>query len=530
VGIKPARLLGPTLFVLLLAVLTVGAGGAQAALTLEKVGPKFAQPIYLASDPGDADRLFVVEREGTIQLLENGVVSAFADLTAEVNCGGGCEGERGLLSIALAPDFDSSGRLFADYAKDGGDGTIHVAELTAPGPAHDSATLTRQLLEIDHSQAANHNGGQLQFGPDGFLYASTGDGGSGNDLFHHSQDPNSQLGKILRIDSNAMAPVTPTIWSLGLRNPYRFSFDALSGDMVIGDVGEKAHEEIDLAPSPLPGVVGGQGVNYGWNCREGLFAGIGDDLKPGECASKYAAGAFVDPVFEYGHDPDPDLGLPNRCSITGGYVVRDQALGALDGAYVYSDYCSGVVRALRLPSAPGAGASGDCSLGLRLAKPVSFGEDAARRLYAVEQSGQVYRFSGQPTGSCPAPLPPTEPKVQPPSTQSPPATPAKAAAPTFIGIRAQRGRVERDKQALLTVFVSPCEGRLGQSVELLRNGRANGSKRLNRACSVRFTPRIGSAASFAATTREERGYLPGASRQLRIRLAPPPRPALNRQP
>ena len=307
------------------------------------------------------------------------------------------------MSIALSPDFATDGKVFVQYTNDE-DGTIHVDRLTATGPRHETAAIgsLEPLLEIDHSEEANHNGGQLQFGPDGFLYASTGDGGGSNDQHHHSQDLGSPLGKILRVDPDATGPVTPSIWSYGLRNPFRFSFDALSGDMVIGDVGQGAREEIDFAPAPFPGVTGGEGVNYGWNCREGFIAGPADDLPPGQCAAGFAAGSFVEPVFDYGHNADPDLG-GSRCSITGGYVVRDPALGALLGSYVYSDYCSGAIRTLHLPVSPGADASGDCSLGLKVSKPVSFGEDAGLRLYVVEQGGQIYRFSGQPAASCRCP-------------------------------------------------------------------------------------------------------------------------------
>ena len=519
---RPLRFLVPALLLLLP---LLGAGGAR-ALTLEPVGPGFDQPTYVSSDPGDPGRLFVVEREGTIELLEGGVVSQFADLGSEVQCGGGCGGERGLMSIALDPDFDANGRLYADYANDL-DGKIHVAELTASGPSHTTATLTRQLLEIDHSDAANHNGGQLQFGPDGALYMSTGDGGGGNDEFHHSQDPASRLGKLLRLDPEATAPLTPEVWSLGLRNPYRFSFDAATGDLAIGDVGQGAREEVDLAPSPFPGVVGGQGANYGWNCREGLIAGPADDLPPGECAADYAADAFVDPVFDYGHSLDPDLGAPNRCSITGGYVVRDPALGDLDGTYVYSDYCSGVIRSLRLPAGAGEAARGDCSLGLRVDHPVSFGEDAANRLYVVEQSGAVFRFAGAPPAGCPVKIP------VPPSPPRPPAGGGQAAGggtepapgattPTFVGIKAERRRVERGSYAVLTAFVSPCDGRRGQTIELQRNGSANGSRFLSRACTARFVRRVRGDTAFVATIREGGAYLPGRSRQLTIRLAQPP--------
>jgi hypothetical protein len=483
----------------------LGAGSAQ-ALTLEPVGAGFAEPTYVTSDPGDPNRLFVVERKGTIQLVENGVATEFADLSAEVGCGASCDSERGLMSIALSPDFAVDRRLFVDYGDDV-DGKIHVEELKAfsGGKSADPATL-KPLLEIDHADAANHYGGQLQFGPDGALYISTGDGSVQNDEEHNAQDPSSLLGKILRLDPNSSPPAA-TIWSSGLRNPYRFSFDRLSGDMVIGDVGQSLNEEVDLGPSPLPGIAGGEGLNYGWNCREGLLAGPATDPA---CATPPPAG-FAEPVFDYPHTPDPELGGSERCSIIGGYVVRDPGLGALYGRYVYTDLCSGGVRALQLPRAGGR-ASDDCSLRLELDRPVSFGEDAASRLYVVEQGGRVSRFAGLPPAACPTPVPP------PPPPSGGTRTPAK---PSILGIKAQRRRVERGKVALLTVFVSPCDGRRGQSVELLRNGRLNGSRYLSRACTARFLPRVRRGTTFAATIREGRGYMPAKSRQLTIRLAHP---------
>ncbi len=515
------------IFTLSLLATVVGSGSAQ-ALSLGQVGGNFEQPTYVTSDPHHPNRLFVVERKGKVKLVEKGVVSTFADIESEVGC---CEIERGLLSIALAPDFDSSGRLFVDYTGKGEPtGEIHVAELTASGDEAPLSSLRQVLDPIPHPAHLNHYGGQLQFGPEGDLFISTGDGGGSNDEPQHTaQDPNSLLGKILRIDpdQSGMLPYTVppgnpfpgatapanTIWSYGLRNPYRFSFDSLTGDTVIGDVGQGLREEIDFAPSPSPGVaVGGAGADYGWNCREGLLPGAATDP---QCATPPAAG-FVAPVFDYPHTPDPDLKGPGRCAIIGGYVVRDEALGALNGNYVYTDLCSGAIRAQQLPAGAGGRSSGDCSLGLQVKHPVSFGEDSAKRLYVVEEGGHVYRLSGQPPADCPAPPPPS-----PPPGQSPPG--AQAAATTYVGIQAQRRRVQRGKMALLTVYVSPCAGRKGGSVALLRNGRPHGSRFLSRACTARFAVRIRRGTTFAALTHEERGYLPGTSRKLTIRLAHPHR-------
>lgn len=495
----------------------LGAGSAQ-ALTLEKVADGFDQPIYVTSDPGDAGRLFVVERAGRIKAVEDGVVSTFANIESLVSC---CALERGLISIALAPDFQSSGRFYLFYTgKEESPGEIHVAEMQASGATAPIGTL-RNLLTIPHPVQSNHYGGQLQFGPDGNLYISTGDGGGTNDPDQNGQDRKSSLGKILRITPNpaGAAPyyTVPadnpfaadgypdnTIWSYGLRNPYRFSFDRLTGDLAIGDVGQDQREEVDFATSPAVGAVGGGGANYGWNCREGLLAGLG--TPDPQCALVPADG-FTEPVFDYPHTPDPDAGGSNRCAIIGGYVARDASLGALYGRYVYTDLCSGVLRSLQLPAALGP-ASGDCSLGLVLDRPVSFGEGGDGKLYAIEQGGTIYRLSGLPPATCP-PAPPPPPSGDP----------RPQAKPTIIGIKAQRRRVQRGKVALLTVFVSPCNGRRGQSVELLRNGRLNGSRYLSRACTARFLPRIRRGTTFAARIREGAGYQPASSRRLTIRLS-----------
>jgi glucose/arabinose dehydrogenase len=503
----------------LLALMLVGAGGAQ-ALTLQKVGSGFEDPIYVTSSPENPNQLLVVERRGTIEALEDGVVTPFADLSSEVSC---CEKESGLQSIALAPNFATSGRFYVDYTGKA-EGEIHVAEMQATGSTVPIGTL-RNVLTIPHPEDTNHYGGQLQIGPDDDLYISTGDGGGANDVHENAQDTESLLGKILRIDplQSGVLPYTvpadnpfvgkpgkrAEIWAYGLRNPYRFSFDRLTGNMVIGDVGQDEREEVDFAPSPFPGIAGGGGTNYGWNCREGYIAGPATDP---ECAG-LPASAFTNPVFDYPHTPDPDVLGPERCAIIGGYVVRDPGLGALDGNYVYSDLCSGVLRSLRLPETASGRASGDCSLGPTLNSPVSFGEGGDGRLYVIEQGGTIYRLTGSPPPSCPVPLPPIPPA---PVTNT-------QLKPTLIGIKAQRRRVERGKVALLTVFVSPCDGRKGDPIELLRDGRPNGTRALSRACTARFLPRVHRGTTFTAVTRSDREFVAGKSRKLTIRLAHPHR-------
>jgi hypothetical protein len=493
------------------------ASSAHAAF-LQPIG-SFDQPTYVTSDPGNPDRLFVVEREGKIELVQNGVVSQFVDLSSEVECSGECKGERGLMSIALAPDFDSSGRLYVDFANNG-DGTIHVDELTATGPDHSSAEASslEPLLTIPHPEATDHNGGQLQFGPDGDLYVSTGDGGGPNDKFRNAQNLTKPLGKILRIEPDPgesppyMVPSDnpffgvvgdyEPIWSYGLRNPFRFSFDRLTGDMVIGDVGQGAREEIDFAPSSAPDVVGGAGADYGWNCREGLIEGPATDP---ECATPPTEG-FVSPVFDYPHTPDSELGgSTSRCAIIGGYVVRDPGLGLLYGRYLYADLCTGAIRSLQLPAESGGISTDDCWTGLDVPNPVSFGEDSAGRIYVASEAGPVYRLAGEPATACP-----TRPQPQPEATPPHPAP--------FVGIKPQRRRVERGKVALLTVWVTPCEKRKGQPVILLRNGHPNGSRFLSRACTARFLPRVRRTTTFTAAVPEDGEYLSAESRHLKIRI------------
>ena len=372
----------------ILALAAVPASAHAATVTLAKVGD-FTAPVYVAAPPGDTSRVFVVQRGGAIALVKNGVVSTFADLTSKVLSGD----ERGLLSMAFAPDYATSGLFYVYYTAraTGGDATttgrITIEELRRdPGnPDRADPSYSRVLLTIRHDQQSNHNGGQLQLGRDGFLYAGTGDGGSGGDPSRNAQDltPGDEgvvagvnhdyrLGKILRIDRSTGAF---TIFSYGLRNPWRFSFDRATGDLIIGDVGQDRYEEVDFAPAPGNGA----GANSGWNTYEGLHT------YPAGGAAGAAPGTVL-PVIEYPHGP--------ACSISGGYVVRDPALPELAGTYVYGDYCTGDLSGAVLPGgAPHA-------LGLNVPGLSGFGEDACARVYATSLNGPVYRFAT--TGACTA--------------------------------------------------------------------------------------------------------------------------------
>jgi hypothetical protein len=476
-----------------------GAAGAQAA-GLQQIG-SFSEPTYVTSDPGNPNRLFVVQRGGKILQVENGAVTEFANLESVVSSPP--TGEEGLLSIALAPDFDSSGRLFADYTgREAPWPEIHVAELRASGQ---TASLARNLLTIPHPNQTNHYGGQLQFGPEGLLFIGTGDGGGADDQEHNAQDRESLLGKILRIDVSSTVvpyavpagnpfPGAPapynTIFAYGLRNPYRFSFDRQSHDLVIGDVGEAAREEIDWAPysSGL-----GAGADYGWNCREGKIAGP-PPADP-QCATP-PSGGFVEPVFDYEH-------VNGAQAIIGGYVDHDPSTPELSGRYLYGDFGNGAIRSLVLSEA----SSSDRSEGLDIGGLDSFGEDSCGRLYAVSELGGVYRLVGSTPNAC---------------TPEPVAKPLSASS---VGIRAVTRRVKHNGRAQITVWVSPCAGRHGEPVRLLRGKTRLGSRRLDRACTARFLPRVTRKVKFRAEIRADRTYVGATSRQLGIRVYHPKRNA-----
>jgi glucose/arabinose dehydrogenase len=462
------------------------AAGAGAA-SLQSIGT-FKAPIYVTSDPGKPNALYVVEREGQIVVSEDGAVREFADLRSVVGC---CGGETGLLSVALAPDFDTSGRLFVDYTDAGGE--IHVAELRAAGTTAPLSSL-RPLLAIPHPTYTNHYGGQLQFGPEGLLYISTGDGGGANDPGGNAQSLSSLLGKILRIDPNpsALAPYTippgnpfaslpapySTIFSYGLRNPFRFSFDRLTHDLVIADVGEAAREEIDLAPAPGLGA----GADYGWNCFEGKVPGTAPE--PG-CKTP-PAGGYTSPAFEYAHEVGAD-------AIIGGYVVRDPSLGeSLYGRYLYGDFGNGGLRSLSLAEP----FTSDRSEGLTVSELSSFGEDSCGRVYVVAGSGAVSRVVGTTANTCTAPVA------------------AVPLAPSGVGIKAVTRRVRHNGRAQITAWVSPCAGRRGEPIQLWQGQRKIGVHRLDRACTARFLPRVRHRVKFRAAVPADATYVAASSRAL----------------
>jgi glucose/arabinose dehydrogenase len=340
------------------------------ALSLQPVG-SFDSPVFVTSPPGDP-RLFVVERAGTIQVVHDGAISQFLDIHTMVNT----DGERGMLSMAFDPNYAANG-LFYVFFNDSGTagaplGDIHVDEFRVSANQNVAdAGSRRPILTVNRAtSASNHNGGQLQFGKDGFLYVSVGDAANSA----NAQNPGNLNGKILRVDPHGGGG--PQVWSLGLRNPFRFSFDHLTGDMLIGDVGSSGTnvaEEINLAP--LATGLGG-GANYGWPICEGFS---------GSCPGA------TRPVFAYPHtDPGGDAAF--GCAIIGGYVYRGSQAPEVAGRYLYADNCTGQLRSIQLGLPLASGDRSESTEG-ELGNPQSFGEDASCNLY-VANTSTVFRIVG----------------------------------------------------------------------------------------------------------------------------------------
>ena len=354
--------------------------GETGTLELQLVASGLSSPLYLTTPAGDP-RLFIVEQEGRIRIVKNGQLPAtpFLDITGSVGAGG----ERGLLSVAFHPSYATNGYFYVDYTDNNGDTRI---ERYTVGPNPDIADVASAKLILFIAQPySNHNGGLVTFGPDGMLYIGMGDGGSGGDPQNRAQNPDSLLGKLLRIDVDHGDPYAipagnpfatsggaPEIWALGLRNQWRFAFDRAAGLLYIADVGQDLWEEVSVAPA------GQGGLNYGWRIMEGLHC-----FNPTSCSST----GLVQPVVEYSH--------ANGCSITGGFVYRGTRAPSLVGQYFYSDYCSGWMRSFSYANGAVTGQT-SWSLNVSLGNVLSFGEDSAGELYVLSAGGGVYRIAPAP--------------------------------------------------------------------------------------------------------------------------------------
>jgi glucose/arabinose dehydrogenase len=355
---------------------------AKRGVALKKIG-SFDAPVYITGAPGSPKLLFVVEQEGRIRILKGGRrAGTFLDIRGLVDYGG----ERGLLSVAFPPDYPRSKRFYVYYTDR--KGSIQIDEFRRSSATRAAAGSRRPVITIPHPVNSNHNGGQLQF-LGNLLYFGTGDGGSGGDPPNNAQNKDVLLGKLLRIDPRAAGgkpysvpasnpfvgrPGRDEIYSYGLRNPFRFSFDTTHKQprIAIGDVGQNQYEELDYT-----GVGRAAGANFGWDAFEG-FSPYSD-----ENSGTPDPGGTVKPIFAYPHSRG------GSCSIIGGYVVRDRRLAGLRGRYVYADLCEGQLRSL-VPHLKRA--SGDRKLGLRVSSPSSFGEDQQHRLYVTSLEGPVYRL------------------------------------------------------------------------------------------------------------------------------------------
>lgn len=356
------------------------AAPTSTSLKLQTVANNLSSPVFLTTPPGDLSRLFVVEQGGTIKVFDRATGSELSTFLTVTGIASG--GERGLLGLAFDQNYNATGRFYVHYTDANGAITIarFLVSATNPNVADQNSQVI--LVSIPHPSFANHNGGMLAFGPDGCLYAAVGDGGSSGDPNNNAQNLASRLGKILRIDPDTGAACTnvtlnpfllgggnPLVWSYGLRNPWRFSFDG--DDLYIGDVGQGAREEINVSQGPNAG----RGLNYGWRLMEGSAC-----FNP---ATNCNNGTLTLPILDYTHDN-------GACSVTGGYVYRGTAAPALQGTYFYADFCAGFVRSFRFNN----GSALEQTEWPLLAAPsiTSFGQDSSGELYILTMGGTVSRI------------------------------------------------------------------------------------------------------------------------------------------
>ncbi len=356
---------------------------APSSMRLEEIVTGISNPIYLTSAGDESGRLFALEQTGSIRLIKDDALQStpFLDITDRVNQDiRSSYSERGLLGLAFHPNYAENGQFFVHYSDTAGDTVVARYLVSADNP--DAADPNSEEIIFTHKQPyPNHNGGQIDFGPDGYLYIGLGDGGSGGDPLNNGQTPDSLLGKILRIDVDGEAPyavpadnpangvnpdLAPEVWAWGLRNPYRFSFDKATGDLYIADVGQNQWEEVNFQAADSTG-----GENYGWRIFEATHR-FSDGAEPADA---------VMPIAEYDHS--------NGCSITGGYVYRGEAIPALQGVYIFGDWCSGKMWASYRDD---SGAWQTIPFGESQRQITAFGQGDDGELYLVAYDGGIWKF------------------------------------------------------------------------------------------------------------------------------------------
>jgi glucose/arabinose dehydrogenase len=356
---------------------------------VETVADGYNEPLYVTAAPGDDSRLFVVEQDGSIHIIADGTAidTPFLDIESQVSR---TDNERGMFGIAFHPDYQNNGRFFVHYSASEdthglNNGDTVVSEFTVSDDPNVADSGSERLIVTETQPDWNHNGGMLVFGPDGYLYIGLGDGGGGGDAYGNGQNLESILGTIIRIDVDDTSAgeygipsgnmtgdaVAPEIWDYGLRNPWRFSFDACTGDLYIADVGQNELEEVNVEPA------GTGKLNYGWNVTEGLAC---------YAANSCEMEGLIEPVLDYGHG--------DGTSVTGGYVYRGSAIPGLRGTYLYADFSSERVWTFRWDGAQAAD-QGEVTDDLELGGGggiTSFGQDNTGELYIVRRGGAIQKI------------------------------------------------------------------------------------------------------------------------------------------
>jgi len=356
------------------------------SVTLQTVTTNLTSPVFMTAAPGDSTRLFIVQQGGLIRIFDVVGGSLRTDPFLNISNLLSTGGEQGLLGVAFHPQYAGNRQFYVFYTNT--DGNIVIARylrtLTDQNLANPAGT---PLITVAHPTFSNHNGGMLAFGPDGCLYAGIGDGGGGGDPNNNGQTIGTRLGKILRINPDTGGPCNSNnpffvfggdaqqVWSLGLRNPWRFSFDRVTNDLYIGDVGQGAREELNVSLAPNAG----RALNYGWRLMEGFFCfNPSSNCNPG-------TPPLTLPVLDYPHDD-------GACAVTGGYVYRGSAMPALQGTYFYGDFCAGFVRSFRYQNGQPTEQTEWPLLSPPGGSVTSFGEDAAGELYLMTQGGGLFKF------------------------------------------------------------------------------------------------------------------------------------------